>query len=285
MGMIKRSWFSNHTFLITGGSSGIGLEISKNLLLNDANVIMVSNNPTEFEEVKSMLSYPRHRMDFFKCDITDEEDRSNIQKYLQSRSSDLVGIINCAGITTFGRFFETPIDSLKQLIRVNFEGTILLTRMIFPLLLASSPRLRYLVYISSVSTTLELPFFGVYPGTKAGVDMFFRSLKHELPKSVKILIIRPSAVDTQLYAKGATAPDANVIPRLEKAKKFFIKPEQVAHTLVQAIIKKKAGVIYPNRVTKVQLWIMGLPLLGKWIRLMSYKYLEKGTSTERKSEN
>lgn len=274
----KKSWFVDKTFIISGGSSGIGLEIGRQLLMNEAKLVIVSNNPEEFKHAKKELNNYVDRVEFYKCDITKDEDRLALRQSLESKPNNYVGLINCAGITAFGPFFKIPINSIKQLIRVNIEGTMLFTRQIFSLLLSKPIEpILYLIFISSTSSVLELPFFSSYAGTKAGIDMLFRSIRYELPDNVHVLLMRPSVVNTKLYARADTAPGANITERIEKIKWNLIKPEQVAKPLVQAIIKKKSGIIYPNLMTKLQLRMMTFPLIKKISQRLAYKYLEKGT--------
>jgi len=71
----RTPWFDKKTFVVTGGSSGIGLAISQKLAQEGANVIAVSYNSQEFPIAKSMLDVDQQNIEFFKCDITNSDDR------------------------------------------------------------------------------------------------------------------------------------------------------------------------------------------------------------------
>ena len=279
MEMVRKThWFSDQTFIITGGSSGIGLEISKLLLQGNAKIIAISNDPTEFQNAQKSLGENIDRIEFIECDITKESDRMKIGNNLNSRS--MAGLINCAGILTYGKFFETPKAELARVLEVNYVGTILLIREIFPLVLSQAvedARLAYLVFISSLSPFLDLPYFGVYPSSKAGVDAFFRGLSHEMPQNIKVLLIRPSSVRTDLYTKAGIATGASREILLKNTRMMDIKPEQVAKTVVKAIEKKKTGIIYPTYLTKVQMRILNFPVIGSRLRKIAIHSLERGT--------
>ena len=101
MTMKDKAWFRNQSFLITGGSSGIGLEISRQLLIEGAKVIIVSNNPNEFSQARIELIDSDQHFEFHNCDITNVENRKVLRKELESRRENLVGLINCVGILTY----------------------------------------------------------------------------------------------------------------------------------------------------------------------------------------
>ncbi len=274
--MNKKSWIEGKTFIITGGTSGIGLAISKKLLAAGARIIALTYDIKEITEVTMALEAYKNNFIAMECDVTSEQSRLNFKNWLASQSHDLVGLINCAGITTFGKFFDLDSQSIQQVIRTNFEGTVLFTREIFPLILENRQTFpKYLVFLSSITAEIPSPYFGPYSGTKAGLDMFARTLKLELPKEVKVLISRPTAVDTPFYEHALTTERADIKGVKKESKRFFITPETVANSLVSAILKKKEGVIYPGFKTKLQKRLFKLPLLGSLIVKRSQKTLKE----------
>ncbi|QEE14466.1 SDR family NAD(P)-dependent oxidoreductase [Promethearchaeum syntrophicum] len=264
MKTMKIPWFDKQTFVVTGGSSGIGFAISQKLAQEGAKVIAVSYNPTEFSIAQSKLDADQQNIEFFKCDITNSEDRESLKQFISSRERSLAGIINAAGITTYGPFLKTPISALKKLYDINFTGTILFTRDILPLVLNDQTTdLKYLGFISSTSGIAAMPYFGGYPATKAGVEMFLRCMELEYPKNVKILSIRPGPVRTNLYNNVTTAPDYNIKRLLDSRFQLKVLPEVVASAFVRAIKKKKHGIIYPKFGTKISARFMKRKMIAK----------------------
>jgi len=230
-----------------------------------------SHNPSEFQPARDAcetISNVDEKLLFKKCDISRLEEIVVLKTQLEDKRGDLVGVINNAGITTYGPFFKTPTASINRLLQINFVGTLLFTRELFPLCLLPTPSknaLRYLVFTSSTSAIVPFPFVGGYPGTKAGVEMSLRALEFELPKYVKILFIRPGPVKTALYGSAMTAPGADVKHIIEFSNKgtSFSKPTQIARPLLHAIIRKKSGAIYPDLKTKIMFNAMKMPVIGK----------------------
>ncbi len=280
---VKQPWFRDKWFIVTGGSSGIGLAITQELLAYGAKVMVLSNNPNEFQPAKeacAKIPSIDERLQFFKCDISNLEDIIGFKTQIEDKRGNLVGLINNAGITTYGPFFKTPTNSINRLLQINFVGTMLFTREIFPLCLSPVPGkkdVRYLTFTSSTSAIVPFAYVGGYPGTKAGVEMALRSIELELPSNVKILFIRPGPVKTALYDSAKTAPGADTKQIVEFSSKgtTFSKPAQIARPLVRAIIKKKAGAMYPDIKTAALFGLMRLPLLGELIVQWVSKELRK----------
>ncbi|MHA1191300.1 MAG: SDR family NAD(P)-dependent oxidoreductase [Promethearchaeota archaeon] len=253
----KVNWFEGFTFLITGGSSGIGLAICKQLSRENAKVIAISYDEKEFISAKNDLGDLEKNVEFFKCDITDSYARHALIEKIKSKNEPLAGLINAAGITTYGPFFQTPTEAINKMLNINFTGTILFIKELFPLILENPySSYKYLGFISSTSGGAPMAYIGGYPGTKAGVEMFLRSLKLELPEEVKILMIRPGPVRTNLYNNAVIAPGANISTLFKYEKYMFITPSQVATPFIKAIKKRKEGIIYPNFTTRILVKLM-----------------------------
>lgn len=263
------TWFLGKTFIVTGGSSGIGLEISKQLAEEGANVIAISHDPNEFPIAQSQLEPNQTNIEFVKCDIAIAQDRESLKEKIIETKIPLTGLICNAGITTFGPFFETPADAIERNLEVNFIGTIMFIRELFPLILENQEiKTKYLGFMSSTSARAGMGLIGGYPGTKAGVEMFLRTLGYESLKGVKILVVRAGPVKTNLYENSVTAPGFDIKILSKNGEHVFLAPEKVASVFVRAIKRKKSGIKHAS----FSAWMMVALTRGKGFG----KFITKG---------
>ncbi len=273
----KRPWFYGRKFIITGGTTGIGFEITKRFLEAGAKALIISHSKEELEDAKGKLHNFDDKLETFQCDVSKYEDVEKFAKYVEAqKDKDFLygGLIECVGITNFGPFFESQLKDLIYIIRVNIEGTVTVTHQILPKVLEKNGKeMTYLTFISSVAALAEFPYFGLYSATKVAMEHFFNSLSKELPKTVKLLMIRPGAVKTRFYERAKNAPGHDMRILAEKTKSYFTTPDKVAKTFVNAIIKKKTGIIYPSFSTKLQASLLTNRLIGPFLKKSYFKQI------------
>ena len=283
--MARPAWFQDSWFLVLGGTSGIGWEITKQLILHGGKVLSASKNEQEYQNIKQdpLSQHYLENMEYLQGDIRDDNFQNQLITQFLSKKP-IRGIIHSIGIGVFGKYWELPLNVIQQVMDVNYRaGPLFIHRFLqayFKTHSTHENQLFYLTYISSTTAETGIPFFGPYASTKAAMDTFFRSLKDELPSNIKTLIIRPGAVKTPFYETMQTAPQANLEKLMELTKGAFTTPEKVAKTLVKQLIKKKESIIYPDFKTKLQLKTLALPFIGKKLWKYYVNLLEKATTPE-----
>ena len=179
--------------LITGGGSGIGLELATRLA--DANDVVIGGS----DEAK--LAHARSRAPELRTvglDVTSEE---SARRALASVGSELGGLdllVNNAGVMRWDVLSARGAStSSVEEIEVNLGGAVRMTRLALPLLEAA-PQAGVL-FMSSAVALGAVPGLAVYAATKAGVHSLARSLRAELRDSeIRVFEVLPSVVDTEL---------------------------------------------------------------------------------------
>lgn len=185
---------THNTILITGGTSGIGLEFAKELKSRDNTVIICGRREDRLNEI--MMQHPG--IITRVCDVADENQREELVQWLVTNYPDTNVLINNAGIQLL-----TDLTNPCNLSRVREE---IETNLIAPIHLSSllAPHLRdkngaAIVNISSGLAFVPLAFMPVYCATKAALHSISLSLRHQLKDThVKVFEIAPPAVDTEL---------------------------------------------------------------------------------------
>src|SRR5216683_1072660 len=171
--------------LITGGGSGIGAATSKVFASAGAKVIIVDLDRERAEHFAMEVPGAEVRI----CDITNEQDVQ--QMFAGIQKLDI--LVNNAGIGLVGSIDETSRGDFEKLMRVNVEGTFLVTRSALPLLIESHGAI---VNIGSVAGLVGVKRRFAYCATKGAVIAMTRQISVDYPTSIRVNCICPGTVDT-----------------------------------------------------------------------------------------
>ena len=184
------------TAFVSGASAGIGEAVSKMLASNGVNLILAARRIEKLENLKSELEQKYNiKVKTIKLDFSKAEDIKNAVENLEDKKIDI--LINNAGLA-LGKdlYYNNTIEDSLQMIRVNCEGLIVLTRLLLPFILKSEHG--HIVNLSSTAADEAYSGGAIYCATKSFVEMFGDSLRVELiDKPVKITNIKPGAVNTE----------------------------------------------------------------------------------------
>jgi uncharacterized oxidoreductase len=191
--------------LITGGGSGIGLAVAKQLA-PDNTVVIAGRERAKLEAAVAATPSLRARL----LDVTSEDSaRAAIERVAQEIGGlDLV--IHAAGVMHAHAIADPDAAELSaREVEVNLAGSIRVVRLTAPLLRESDAAA--LVLITSIVGIVPAPGFAVYSATKAAVHSLARSLRRELaPDGIRIVEVMPTWVDTGLtrgFAVAKLSPD------------------------------------------------------------------------------
>ena len=120
---------ANRTVVLTGAGSGIGRELTLQLLKKGANVAAVDVNPASLLETQRIAGISPDRLKTFALDITSKENVDKLPGEVVSHFGAVDGIINNAGIIQpFKPVNELSMDEINRVFAVNFYDTLYLTK-------------------------------------------------------------------------------------------------------------------------------------------------------------
>jgi NAD(P)-dependent dehydrogenase (short-subunit alcohol dehydrogenase family) len=196
------------SIVITGVSSGIGYGAAREFVKHGYHVF---GSVRKAEDARSLNAELGTSFTPLLFDVTDREAVLGAAGQVGETVGDagLAGLINNAGTALAGPLMHQPLDEIRQQFEINVLGLISVTQAFLPLLGAKkppSPRPGRIVNISSVSGKVAEPFLGAYAGTKHAVEGVSDSLRRELlPYGIDVIVIRPGAVKTAIWEKGAAS--------------------------------------------------------------------------------
>lgn len=184
-----------NTILITGGGSGIGLELALAFYKKNNTVIICGRNPQRLDS--ALLKMPKAHA--YPCDVTSNEDVAELEQMISTHHPGLNILINNAGIQHNYGFSESRDhqDLIDQEVHTNFLSPIKLTDLLIPLLINQTSAA--IINVTSALALAPKQSAPVYCATKAGLSSFTKALRYQLEDSaIKVFEIIPAIVDTDM---------------------------------------------------------------------------------------
>ena len=179
--------------VITGASSGIGEATARALAADGYRVALLARRMDRIQALADELGDGAIAI---QADVT---DRDSIVAAAQRVQDDLGGadiLVNNAGVMLLGPFSAELSDDYRRMIETNLLGAITTTEVFLDQLLADGGG--DLINLSSVAGRTARPGNAVYAATKWGMNGWSESLRQQLQPDVRVIVIEPGAVATEL---------------------------------------------------------------------------------------
>lgn len=191
-----REDISERLAFVSGASAGIGEAVARMLASNGVNLILAARRIERLESLKNQLEKEYNvKVNIIKLDFSKTEDIVKTIDSIENKNIDI--LINNAGLA-LGKdlYYNNNLEDALQMVRVNCEGLIVLTRLLMPYILKS--KYGHIVNLSSTAADEAYSGGAIYCATKSFVEMFGDSIRVELiDKPVKVTNIKPGAVNTE----------------------------------------------------------------------------------------
>lgn len=252
--------FHSKLSLITGGSSGIGLALARQILLGGGNVAILARRAELLAAAMDELSHLRLQSDqqiiSIQADVT---NNSELQKALDS-FIDSYGlpdfVFNSAGVARPGNFSSLDDEVFHWMMNVNYFGTVNVLKVLVPLM--QKRRSGAIINISSIAGFIGVYGYTAYGASKYAVSGFTDALRAELlPYGIQVSIVFPPDTDTpQLEYESQFKP---FITHEIAGSTRLMKAETVAAEVIKGVLKKNY-LILPG--SEAKLLYFGHHLLG-----------------------
>ncbi len=192
----KNNYFEGRLALITGGSSGIGLALAGQLAQAGARVWLLARGKERLQSAFTTLFSANGRGNgMLAADVSDwKQVQSTLERFQREVGvPDL--LINSAGITEPGYVDQLPVEAYRQMMEVNYMGTVHVTKAILPGMLKRGSG--DIVNISSTGGFVTGPGYAAYSPSKFAVRGFSDALRAEAkPRGVRVFLVYPPNTDT-----------------------------------------------------------------------------------------
>ncbi|KAJ1777077.1 hypothetical protein IW139_005601 [Coemansia sp. RSA 353] len=231
--------WSDEVVVVTGGSHGIGLELTKRLLRAGARVAIIDVNPFPITD-ESVQGQWR----CYQCDVTDLEQIKDVAVQISTELGHPTMLVNNAGIVVGKLLLDMSDSEVNKVVDVNLTSHFHLIRQFLPAMIRR--RRGHIVSIGSIVSFAGTPQATTYCATKGGVKLLHESLRREVASryernNIQFTIAYPGVADTGLF-KGLNLGNF-LMPNL--------RPDSVARVVFSALSSGKGQEIYLPKLANV----------------------------------
>jgi len=219
--------------ILTGASSGIGLEYARVLAQKRHNLILIARNQKAIEELsKELISNYSIKCRPFPLDLNSQDAIQTLEKYCNDNKLEINYLINNAGVGVFDYFHQIQEQRLMDMLNLNMNVPTLLTKLFLPKMIKKNSG--GIQFIASIASYLPTPLYSNYGATKAYLRHFGTSLHYELKKTnIKINVFNPGVTKTRFFEN---ADQKNSIAQQMQ----MMSAKRCAQLAYKALMKNKA---------------------------------------------
>jgi short-subunit dehydrogenase len=241
------------TALITGASSGLGLELAQLFAADKHDVVLVARRREQLEALATRLAAERGVVaGVISADLADPGAPQRIVDELKRRGTEIEFLVNNAGFGTTGRFVERDLLRELAMVQVNVTALVHLTGLLVPSMVArGSGRV---LNLGSTAGFQPGPFMSVYYATKAFVNSFTEALAYEL---------RGTGVSATVSCPGATATEFGRIAGNDRSPLFKMGAMSAAEVAAHAYKSMMSGKVVAIPGARNKFLIQGQRLMPR----------------------
>lgn len=254
--------------IITGASSGIGLAAAREFAREGAKVVLAARSLEKLTDIEKELSDITEVLSV-KTDVTQEQDCKNLIEQTAKRFGKIDILVNNAGISMRALFKDLDLIVIKQLMDVNFWGTVYCTKYALPHLLKVHGSV---VGVISIAGFKGLPARTGYSASKFAIYGFLDTLRVEhLKDNLHVMIFAPGFTASNVR-ESALVADGSQQGKTPRNEDKMMTAEECAKHLIKGIKKRKAQII----LTPIgKLTVVLNKFFPRLVDKLEYEYMKK----------
>jgi short-subunit dehydrogenase len=259
--------FTNKIVWITGASSGIGEALTLEFSKQGATLILSSRNEAALKEVRKACV----DVEKVKIVLLNLEEHAIIQEKVAEAVAQFGRIdvlVNNGGVSQRSLASETSLAVDRQIMDVNYIGTVALTKALLPHFIQNKSG--QFVVTTSIVGKIGTPLRSSYAASKHALHGFFDSLRAEIYKyNISVCIVCPGFVNTNVSINALTG-DGSPQQKMDIATQNGMDPNSFAKLMIRAVLAEKEEVYIAGFKEKLGVYLKRYypKLLSKMIRKM-----------------
>ncbi|MBC7743950.1 MAG: SDR family oxidoreductase [Flavobacterium sp.] len=262
--------FKYKTVIITGASSGIGKACAEEFAKRGANLVLAARQYVTLCEITGNLeSKYGIKAIAVQCDVSKELDCEQLIKEAMLTFNRIDILINNAGISMRALFIDLDLVVLRNLMEVNFWGSVYCTKYALPYLLKNKGSV---VGVSSIAGYRGLPGRTGYSASKFALNGFLEALRVEnLKTGLHVMIASPGFTASNIR-NTALVKDGSVQGESSMDEDKMMTSAEVAGILVKGLILRKRTLIMTGQG---KLTVLLNKFLPGWLDSLIYAHFKK----------
>jgi 3-dehydrosphinganine reductase len=242
------------TVVITGGSSGIGLDIARAYSKQGANIVLLARNQARLDsavaECKTLVTHSAQKILAFSVDVANKNQLAQIVAAVKTEVNVPDILILSAGIVASERFLDQSDDGFDVIMQTNVGGSRAVARAFLPDMVNN--RSGQVCFISSLGGIISTYGYSAYSASKFAVVGMAGAMRQELAAfNVGVSVVCPPEVDTPMVA----IESAHILPQTRFIKDIggLLQPAAVTHATLKGLAKNRF-IIVPGLMAKISYW-------------------------------
>lgn len=254
--------FHDKVIWITGASSGIGEALTYALHQRGARLIISSRREETLETVKANCSGSSDSIYVLPLDLSETDTMP--QKAAEARQvfGSIDYLFNNGGISQRSQAVETDMEVIRDVMEVNFFGTVALTKAVLPIMIEQQQG--HIVVTSSVMGKLGTRLRSTYAASKHALHGWFDSLRQEVyDDDIKVTLVCPGFIKTDITV-NAIKGDGSKLGEMSEGQKHGMPPDTFAKKMLRGVAKQKE-----------EFYIGGEEIWGIYLKRLAPRLLKK----------
>jgi short-subunit dehydrogenase len=251
---------ARQTVLLTGASGGLGVCMAREFARLGTKLALVAYPETGLDGIRREAEKCGSQAIALTADLRDPNARRSVVERVGKEFRSLDVLVNNAGIELTAPYHELSEENIREVISVNLEAAMVLTRLVLPGMLQRGRG--HIVNMSSLAGKAGPAFQEPYAATKAALVAFTSSLRATYRGSgVSASVVVPAFVEAGIYARLKTGSGCAAPAFLAG-----VAPESVARAVVSAICEDRPEIIVNRYPIRFALALAALsPKLADWL--------------------
>jgi len=241
--------------VLTGSSSGIGLETALTLARNGFLTYATMRNLAKSDNIKSVAVKDHLPIRIVQLDVTDDTSVNNAVQSIIKETGRIDILVNNAGYALSGAFEDLSLEEIKNQYDTNFYGIIRTTQAVLPIM--RKQRSGRIINISSGLGLFGFPGMSAYSSTKFAMEGLSESMAYELDQfGIKVVLIEPGVIRTNMdnsiviakKSQDSSSPYSQMMQKMGNNFKKFTEnassADVVANVVLEAATSEKPRLRY-----------------------------------------